>query len=259
MNEELIKAIHGKFYSTTDYETFKTDFSNTPELRRAIHTKYLADKSSYNDFEIDLGFKQPPVTRDVDDDFSNTLKDIPVAGGLLNAGYKALKRAINTGLSQGSSLGEGMDALFKGNGLTDDEVQAIALITQKTKEETEGDNSLSAKYSRGEDMSLAELGGAFAEIAVQSGAGMVRGLLDAFTNSRTAGIIAGTAGAGAAAGSVIPGLGTLSGGIGGTLTALSGTQEAAGILFGDINQTLSEKGLPINSKNVNLFWRMKNG
>lgn len=249
MNEEFLRSIYDSKNlgaNGATFEDFIKDMQDINFARKIFDSKELGSQgATFDDFITDAGLK-PPSPAQEQGGFYNFLGKVPVIGGALQKGVDAVSRGIN----QGASLSEGVNALTEGGGLDDEEVQAVSKILQQNKTEAEGDNSITAKFMRGESLGLGEWIGLGAEVVVQSGAMMLRGAFDAFTNAKSAAMVSGGAGAGAAAASPLFGIGALPGGIAGTMGTVSGLTEAAGMYFQELQKELDSRGLPINSENV---------
>lgn len=238
MNEEAILAIWEQNFKTlVPYSEFRSDFE-LPEVRSTIHTDYYKDKVSFEEFETSVGISSAPVKPEDD-------------GNVFTRTWDRVKTAAASGWDTGKNLSEGVNALVEGKDLDESEVEAVAQILQQNEKERKGDNTFTAKLARGEKLSgVNEWVGWAAEITAQSGAMMLRGALDAFTNSKTAATLAGGAGAGAAAGAGLFGLGAVPTGIAGAMGSVSGMTEASTIYFDELEKELNRKGLDSDATSI---------
>jgi hypothetical protein len=271
MNEEAIKAIWEQdFKDRVAYPEFRKEFDK-PEVRQAIHKEYYGDRVDFNKFETDLGFSQKPSntqqsaqptqgatdqsteqaaaqqdnTPEPESDFHKALGKLPF-GGILQKGADAITR----GLHQGSQLSEGIDALVAGKNLDEQQTQAVADILKQNKRDTESDKSITSKFMKDEHLTLPEWAGFVAETVVQSGAMMLRGFFDAFSNTSSSRVLAGGAASGIAVGSFLPGIGNIAGLTSGTLGSVSGMMEASGMYFDELQQEIDKRKLPLNASSV---------
>lgn len=270
MNEELIKGLYDKHFSTKgDYESFRSDFMSNEELRKGTFNKYLSERGTYDQFNRDLGLlndTQPKPVEEETNPFYKKLDGLGSFGKIIKSGLKGVERigtAINQGLDQGANVSEAINALA-GNSLDQTEAEELSKILSNSngsKLVKKDGKLVPAQGTFTEDLmkedgaesfikSPAKLVGLFFESLAQSGAMMLRGAIDVFTDGKSAAITTGSTGLGAAGGSVVPIVGTLGGGIAGLMGSTSAQLEAAGILYGELNEELARRNKDITADNI---------
>lgn len=267
MDEKVLKSIWEDHYkATVSYEEFK-DFMNDPVVRQSVYQDHYTDKVSSEEFESFLGFGQSaqvpvqpqPEPKQEEGGFYNFLGKVPGVGKALQATVDAWERGIN----KGKDVDEGINAMI--GGLSPEEGDAVLEILQRNKASIEKDKSITKKFTDDEEWSLGAAAGAWAEGVVESTAMMTRGLLDAFTDWKTASYITGRAAAGAAlfgaksaAATAATGPGAaVGGGIGATIGAISmamgansGLIEASQFYFQELQKELDTRGLSLTKANI---------
>lgn len=276
MNEELIKGLYDKHFSTKgDYESFRSDFMSNEELRKGTFNKYLSERGTYDQFNRDLGLlndTQPKLVEEETNPFYKKLDGLGSFGKIIKGGLKAADKigtAISQGIDQGANVSEAINAMT-GNTLDQTEAEELSKIllnsngsklVKKSGKLVPAEGTYTEKFMQegGEKkMSLMEHAGLIIESMAQSGAMMLRGAIDVFTEKESAAIIAGGAGVGAATsvglGSIIPGAGNiLTGTLGafsGSMGALSSQLEAAGVFYDELNKELIKRGKDITANNI---------
>lgn len=275
MNEDLLKAIYDDYLSDKGtYDQFKTDMRN-PDVRRFVYEDYLKDKGTYDQFNRDLGLlndTQPKEEEEETNPFYKKLDGLGSFGKIIKGGLKGIEKigtAINQGIDQGANVSEAINAMT-GNTLDQTEAEELSKIllnsngsklVKKSGKLVPAEGTYTEKFMQegGEKkMSLMEHAGLIIESMAQSGAMMLRGAIDVFTEKESAAIIAGGAGVGAATsvglGSIIPGAGNiLTGTLGafsGSMGALSSQLEAAGVFYDELNKELIKRGKDITANNI---------
>lgn len=270
MNEDFLKLIHSELFADkTDYDTFRKDFSENEWLRKETHAKFFKDKATYDQFNRDLGLlndTQPKSVEEETNPFYKKLDGLGSFGKIIKSGLKGVERigtAISQGIDQGSNVSEAVNALAGGtlDQAEAEELSKILLNSNGSKSVRKSGKLVPAEGTFTEDFMKDEgvdnikkspfkLVGLFLESMAQSGAMMIRGAIDVFTDGESAAIAAGGAGLGAASGSAIPIVGTSGGALAGLMGATSAQLEAAGILYDELNQELVKRNKDINANNI---------
>lgn len=270
MNEELIKGLYDKHFSTKgDYESFRSDFMSNEELRKGTFNKYLSERGTYDQFNRDLGLlndTQPKPIEEETNPFYKKLDGLGSFGKIIKSGLKGVERigtAISQGIDQGSNVSEAVNALAGGSldQAEAEELSKILLNSNGSKSVRKSGKLVPAEGTFTEDFMKDEgvdnikkspfkLVGLFLESMAQSGAMMIRGAIDVFTDGESAAIAGGSAALGAAGGSAVPFVGTSGGALAGLMGATSAQLEAAGILYDELNQELVKRNKDINANNI---------
>lgn len=262
MNEEFLRSIYDSKNlgaNGATFEDFLKDMQDINFARKIFDSKELGSQgATFDDFITDAGLK-PPSPAQEQGGFYNFLGKVPGVGKALQATVDAWERGIN----KGKDVDEGINAMI--GGLSPEEGDAVLGILQRNKASIEKDKSITKKFTDDEEWSLGAAAGAWAEGVVESTAMMTRGLLDAFTDWKTASYITGRAAAGAAlfgaksaAATAATGPGAaVGGGIGATIGTISmamgansGLIEASQFYFQELQKELDTRGLSLTKANI---------
>lgn len=262
MNEEFLRSIYDSKNlgaNGATFEDFLKDMQDINFARKIFDSKELGSQgATFDDFITDAGLKLPSPAQE-QGGFYNFLGKVPGVGKALQATVDAWERGIN----KGKDVDEGINAMI--GGLSPEEGDAVLGILQRNKASIEKDKSITKKFTDDEEWSLGAAAGAWAEGVVESTAMMTRGLLDAFTDWKTASYITGRAAAGAAlfgaksaAATAATGPGAaVGGGIGATIGAISmamgansGLIEASQFYFQELQKELDTRGLSLTKANI---------
>lgn len=244
MNEQMLVALYGQLgleERGVTFEQFTKDMQGNTAMQQHVHSSLgLSQKGvDFEQFQRDL--QGGAMTRTVEPIVDAQLPERAEEQQSEKLGFwNSMVEAGRQGLAQGATVSEGINALIEGANLSSEEIEEIIANADKLDRGQGG--TYTDRFMKGENFGgVGDWAGLAAETFLQSGAALLRGMIDSFEQPETA--AATTAG-------MATGLVTAGAGAAASMGVQSAFLEASGKFYEGLQEEVAKRNLPLNEKGI---------